>query len=138
MKKFIWTFGVLIFFAIGFAASDKSSEGMSESYDTNESEVVEDEESFEAFSNEQDVRNYLCTHRFSSRDGYTLSFSNFANEVSVNGQQLASYVEIGSISSYGALIRTHGPYGNTTFKLSISGSDGVLQDINDGETYYSR
>lgn len=91
-----------------------------------------------SFSNETDVRTYLCRNRFSSRDGYTLSFSNLANEVSLNGRPLSSNVEIRSVSSYGAVIRTQGPYGNTTFRLSVSGSDGVIEDLNDGEAYYSR
>ncbi len=91
-----------------------------------------------SFSDERDVRTYLCSHRFSSSDGYTLSFSNYANEVSLNGQPLSSNVEIRSVSSNGAVIRTQGPYGNTTFRLSVSGSDGVIQDSNDGEAYYSR
>lgn len=90
------------------------------------------------FSDEQDVRAYLCSHRFSSSDGYTLSFSNNANEVSINGQPLSSNVSIRSVSSYSAVIRTQGPYGNTTFRLSISGSDGTIEDTNDGEMYYSR
>ena len=90
------------------------------------------------FSDESDVRMFLCNHRFSSSDGYTLSFSNFANEVSLNGQPLSSNVEIRSVSSNSAVIRTQGPYGNTTFRLSVSGSDGIIEDTNDGETYYSR
>lgn len=115
--------------------------------DSDEGEVYEYEQSsggssYEqtsvSFSSEIDVRIYLCSHRFSSRDGYTLSFSSEANEVSLNGQPLSSNVEIRSITSNGAVIRTQGPYGNTTFRLSVSGSDGVIQDTNDGEMYYSK
>lgn len=91
-----------------------------------------------SFSNEQDVRMYLCSHRFASNDGYTLSFSNNANEVSLNGQQLSSYVEIRSVSSSSAVVRAQGPYGNTTFRLSVSGSGGVIEDTNDGGMYYSK
>lgn len=91
-----------------------------------------------SFSSEIDVRIYLCSHRFSSSDGYSLSFSSEANEVSLNGQPLSSNVEIRSITSNSAVIRTQGPYGNTTFRLSVSGSDGVIQDTNDGEMYYSK
>jgi len=94
--------------------------------------------SIASFSDEQDVRTYLCSHRFSSSDGYTLSFSNNADEVSINGQPLSSNVSIRSVSSNSAVIRTQGPYGNTTFRLSISGSDGAIEDTNDGEMYYSR
>ena len=106
--------------------------------DSDEGETYEYEQSSVSFSSEIDVRIYLCSHRFSSSDGYTLSFSSEANEVSLNGQPLSSNVEIRSITSNSAVIRTQGPYGNTTFRLSVSGSDGVIQDTNDGEMYYSK
>lgn len=88
------------------------------------------------FNSEQDVRTYLCTHRFSSNDGYTLSFSNNANEISVNGKLLTSNVDISLASMSSAIIRTHGPYGNTTFRLATIGSDCILKD-SDGEVYFS-
>lgn len=91
-----------------------------------------------SFSDEQDVRTYLCSHSFSSNDGYSMTFSNNANYISLNGQQLTSSVRIQLVSRQSAVLRTQSPYGNAilTFNLTVSGSDGVLRDI-DGETYYS-
>ena len=102
---------------------------------SSDTETVNDEKTV-LFNNEQDVRTYLCTHRFSSNDGYTISFSNNANEISVNGKLLTSYVKVSLASMSSAVLRTHGPYGNTTFRLAIIGSDGVLKD-SDGEVYFT-
>ena len=126
-----------LFFLATCNGCDDSNGGDGYEYEQSSGESSYEQTSV-SFSDERDVRTYLCSHRFSSSDGYTLSFSNYANEVSLNGQPLSSNVEIRSVSSYGAVIRTQGPYGNTTFRLSVSGSDGVIQDTNDGETYYSR
>lgn len=141
MKAEHWAYigiGVTIFFFLGTCDGCEDSEG-GEVYEYEQSSGGSTyEQTSVSFSDERDVRTYLCSHRFSSSDGYTLSFSNFANEVSLNGQPLSANIEIRSVSRNGAVIRTQGPYGNTTFRLSISGSDGVIQDTNDGELYYSR
>ena len=148
MRKYLFSLLTIAIFAIGFAASDspdgtlfdalgesvQSNTNNDESTDYEQSE--DSESSYVSFGNEQDVRTYLCIHRFTSSDDYTISFSNNANEVSVNGRPLSSAVDIYVSSSSSATIRTHGPYGNTTFRLSVSGDDGVLVDA-DGETYYS-
>ena len=112
--------------------------GDERTYEYEQSSGSSYEESNISFSSEQDVRTYLCTHRFSSSDGYTLSFSNNGNEVSLNGKPLSSYVQIRSVSSSSAILRTQGPYGNTTFRLSVSGSEGEIEDTNDGTCYYSK
>ena len=91
-----------------------------------------------SFSDEQDVRMFLQNHRFSSNDGYTLSFGSYANEVSLNGQVVYTSIAIRSISSSSAVIRLQGPYSNTTIRLSVSGSGGVIEDTNDGTCYYSK
>ena len=117
--------------------SDNSDGYSSDSYEQSASGVDSERYRYVSFNNEQDVRTYLCTHRFSSSDGYTISFSNNANELSLNGKLLTSYVEVSLSSSSSAVLRTHGPYGNTTFRLSVSGSDGVIRD-SDGESYYSK
>lgn len=104
---------------------EKSSS--SDSYEQTSSSV--------SFSTEQDVRTFLCTNRFSSSDGFKISFSNNANELSLNGKPITSYVEIRLCGQSYAILRTHGPYGNTTFLLSISGSEGFLVDKNDGTIY---
>ena len=88
-----------------------------------------------SFSTEQDVRTFLCTNKFSSSDGLKISFSNNANELSINGKPITSYVEISLQGPSNAILRTHGPYGNTTFLLSVSGSEGYLLDKNDGTIY---
>jgi hypothetical protein len=111
--------------------------GDEESYEYEQPSNSSYEDSDISFSNEQDVRMYLSSHRFASQDGYTLSFSGYANQVSLNGQPLSSNVEIRSVSRSSAIIRAQGPYGNTTFRLSVSGSEGVIEDTNDGTYYYS-
>lgn len=143
MKAEHWAYiGIGITCLFFLATCDGCDEtGDEESYEYEEYEQPSNssyKESYISFSDEQDVRTYLCSHRFSSNDGYTLSFSNNANEVSLNGQPLSSYVQIRSVSSSSAIIRSQGPYGNTTFRLSVSGSDGVIEDTNDGTCYYSK
>ena len=130
-----WGFALLvILFCVHYCGSCNDSDTESNDYEQSN----ETYESSIRFESEQDVRTYLCTHRFTSSDGYTLSFSSNANEVSLNGRVLSSTTDVNASSSNSATIRTHGPYGNTTFKLSISGNDGVLKDTNDGESYYSK
>ena len=126
-----------LFFALCFFVYSPSESGSFDFAGSQSYEVSNDSHSI-SFSSEQDVRTYLCSHRFSSRDGYTLSFSSNAYEVSLNGRVLTSTTDVYVTSSNSASIRTHGPYGNTTFKLSVSGGDGVIRDTNDGESYYSR
>ena len=85
------------------------------------------------FDSEQDVRQYLMSHRFSSGDGYTLSFSRNGYEAYLNGTLLSQNVQIITYSSSSATLRTHGPYGNTTLYLS----SGVIKD-QDGTYYYAK
>ncbi len=130
----VWGIVLLVIFGIRYCGSSNDS-------DTESNDYEQSNESYESsvrFESEQDVRTYLCTHRFTSSDGYTLSFSSNANEVSLNGRVLSSTTDVNASSSNSATIRTHGPYGNTTFYLSVSGNDGVLRDTNDGESYYSK
>lgn len=130
----VWGFVLLVILGIRYCGSCNDSDTESNDYEQSN----ETYESSIRFESEQDVRTYLCNHRFTSSDGYTLSFSSNANEVSLNGRVLSSTTDVNASSSNSATIRTHGPYGNTTFKLSISGNDGVLKDTNDGESYYSK
>ena len=135
MKKWkVWAIALFVIFGFSYCGSRNDSDTESNDYEQSN----ETYESSVRFESEQDVRTYLSTHRFTSNDGYTLSFSSNANEVSLNGRVLSSTTDVYASSSNSATIRTHGPYGNTTFKLSISGNDGVLKDTNDGESYYSR
>lgn len=130
----VWAIALLVVFGFSYCGTRNDSNSESNDYEQSN----ETYESSVRFESEQDVRTYLCTHRFTSSDGYTLSFSSNANEVSLNGRVLSSTTDINASSSNSATIRTHGPYGNTTFNLSVSGNDGVLRDTNDGESYYSR
>lgn len=130
----VWAIALLVVFGFSYCGTRNDSNSESNDYEQSN----ETYESSVRFESEQDVRTYLCTHRFTSSDGYTLSFSSNANEVSLNGRVLSSTTDINASSSNSATIRTHGPYGNTTFYLSVSGNDGVLRDTNDGESYYSR
>ena len=136
----VWAFVIFLFLLVkgcgGCNGCDSSDDSSAERYEQSSNDSYKQPET--SFSNEQDVRMYLCSHRFTSSDGFTLSFSNNANEVSLNGQPLTSYVDIRSVSSSSAVIRTQGPYGNTTFRLSVSDSDGVIEDTNDGGMYYSK
>lgn len=108
--------------------------------DTESNDYEQSNETYESsvsFSGEQDVRTYLDNHRFASCDGYTLSFSNNAYEMSVNGRVLSSYSDVNITSTNSATIHTHGPF-NTTFKLTVSGGDGVIRDSKSGDLYYSK
>lgn len=130
----VWAIVLLVVFGFSYCGTRNDSNSESNDYEQSN----ETYESSVRFENEQDVRTYLCTHRFTSSDGYTLSFSSNANEVSLNGRVLSSTTDVNASSSNSATIRTHGPYGNTTFRLTVSGNDGVISDTNDGESYYSR
>lgn len=130
----VWGFVLLVILGIRYCGSCNDSDTESNDYEQSN----ETYESSIRFESEQDVRTYLCNHRFTSSDGYTLSFSSNAYEVSLNGRVLSSSTDVYVSSSNSASIRTHGPYGNTTFRLTISGNDGVLKDTNDGESYYSK
>ncbi len=141
MKKDYWAYlGVVIGCCLFLATCDGCEGEGDETYEES-SGYYEQPQSSEyemGFSNEQSVRNYLCNHRFSSSDGTRLSFSDNANAVYVNGTQLTSTTDVSLVNEGRALIRTHGPYGNTTFILTISSSgDGLIQDRNDGETYFA-
>jgi len=114
--------------------SDSYSHEQSSSSDSYE-QTSSSSSSSVSFSTEQDVRTFLCTNKFSSSDGLKISFSNNANELSINGKPITSYVEISLQGPSNAILRTHGPYGNTTFLLSVSGSEGYLLDKNDGTIY---
>lgn len=140
MKAEHWAYIGIGITCLFFLATCDGCEDVSdnEMYEYEQSSGDSYEQSYLSFSDEQDVRSYLCSHRFSSNDGYTLRFSNNANEISMNGKPLSSYVEIRSVSSSSATIRSQGPYGNTTFHLTISGSECVLEDTNDGTCYYSK
>ena len=127
-----------IFMGLIFLFHSQSSEGGVFGGTDEPSYNVSDNEASISFNTEQDVRTYLCNHRFKSSDGYTLSFSRNAYEVSINGRVLTSTTDVYVSSTTSASIRTHGPYGKTTFRLSVSGGDGVITDSNDGESYYSR
>ena len=105
----------------------------SDSYDYEQSV---DDSSYSGFSSETDVRTYLCSHRFISRDGLKLIFRSNAYSAYINGTQITSTTDISLINEGRALIRTHGPYGNTTLVLTISSSgDGIIQDNNSGDVY---
>lgn len=114
---------------------DKSDSYSHEQSSSSDSYEQTSSSSSVSFSTEQDVRTFLCTNSFSSSDGFKISFSNNANEISINGKPITSYVEISLQGPSNAILRTHGPYGNTTFLLSISGSEGFLVDKNDGTIY---
>lgn len=141
----VWAFVIVLYLVIrgcggcNGCGSDSNDDNSSEIYEqssgNSDSERMYGNNSV-SFNSEQDVRTYLCTHRFTSSDGYTISFRSNANELSVNGKLLTSYIEISLSSSSSVILRTHGPYGNTTFRLSVSGSDSVIRD-SDGESYYS-
>ena len=88
------------------------------------------------FSNELNVRSYLCSHRFSSSDGYTLSFYNMAYEMQVNGIIIYTYLDIIYITSFFVVMKARGPYGDGTLKLYVLGSNSVIEDISD--KYYSQ
>lgn len=140
-KSYVVILGLLLLVKMcgGCNGCDSSDDNSSDRYEQSSGSDSESSygNRYVSFNNEQDVRTYLCTHRFASSDGYTISFSNNANDLSLNGKLLTSYVEISLSSSSSAVLRTHGPYGNTTFILSVSGSDGVIRD-SDGESYYSK
>lgn len=133
---------LLVVFGVRYCGSFNDSDSGSVEYEQSAEYEQSSEKSYEessvSFSSEQDVRTYLCTHSFTSSDGYTLTFSSNAYEVSLNGRILSSATDVYMSSSNTATIRTHGPYGNTTFRLSVSGGDGVIRDSNDGESYYSK
>ena len=133
---------LLVVFGVRYCGSFNDSDSGSAEYKQSAEYEQSSEKSHEgssiSFSNEQDVRTYLCTRSFTSSDGYTLTFSSNAYEVSLNGRILSSATDVYMSSSNTATIRTHGPYGNTTFRLTVSGRDGVIRDSNDGESYYSR
>lgn len=133
----MWAIVVCLFFMFKMCGGVFEETGDEETYEYEQSSNSSNDDSDIIFSSEQDVRMYLSSHSFSSQDGYTLSFSGYANQVSLNGQPLSSNVEIRSVNRSSAVIRTQGPYGNTTFRLSVSGSDGVIEDTNDGTYYYS-
>lgn len=127
---------LVILFCVHYCGSCNDDDSESAKYEQSDEKLYE--ESSLSFSGEQDVRTYLCNHRFTSGDGYTLTFSSNAYEISLNGRVLTSTTDVYVSSSKSASIRTHGPYGNTTFILTFSGNDGVLKDTNDGELYYSK
>ena len=107
----------------------------SDTYDYEYEQSVDDD-SISGFSSENDVRTYLCSHSFISDDGSKLSFSSNAYSAYLNGTQITSTTDISLINEGRALIRTHGPYGNTTLVLTISSSgDGIIQDNNSGDVY---
>ena len=90
-----------------------------------------------SFRSEWEVRDYLCGHRFTSNDGRTMQFNSNANEVSFNGTTLVSYVDVRLLSSHEALFVTHGVVGELTYRLTVSGSDGVIED-EAGDLFYAR
>lgn len=106
------------------------------SADKNDYEQSVDDSSYSGFSSETDVRTYLCRHSFISRDGLKLIFRSNAYSAYINGTQITSTTDISLINEGRALIRTQGPYGNTTLVLTISSSgDGIIQDNNSGDVY---
>lgn len=139
MKK--WIYGIvavcLLVYMCGGSNDDDTDNSTTEQYESSSNGDV-DEQMSVSFSNEQDIRNYLCCHQFVSNDGYTMRFGSNANEISINGTLLTSNIRIGLVSSTSAVIRTQGPYGNTTFELSVSGTDGVITDTKDGSSFYAR
>lgn len=140
MKADYWAYIGIGFVCLYFLATCDGCDDKIDSETYDNVEVISDgyQQSSLMFSNEQDVRIYLCSCRFVSNDGTKLSFSNNANSVFMNGTQLASSVDV-LVQSYDcALVRTHGPYGNTTLQISISGGEGVIVDGNSGDTYYSK
>ena len=130
-------FAAILFFSVLFVFYSPNTEN--ESYKIDEEHFYEtsNNEPSVVFISEMDVRTYLDNHRFASSDGYTLSFSNNAYEMSVNGRVLSSYSDVNITSTNSATIHTHGPF-NTTFKLTVSGGDGVIKDSNSGDLYYSK
>lgn len=129
---------IIACFALYYCMSGNNDEDAAEENDSEEVQVSgSSSERAALFASEQEVRTYLCSHRFSSEDGYTLTFSSNANEVQLNGRTLTSSATITLTSSSSAHIRTSGPYGNTTFRLATIGADAVIKDSNDGTLYYS-
>lgn len=87
------------------------------------------------FDTEQQVRSYLSSHKFTSDDGYTISFQNNANELYLNGRCMTSLISIPRYSEQGALLKGSGPYGTSTFMLTVKDGARGLVDMND-ETVY--
>lgn len=127
----------LVFFSP--SESDSSSSHLID----DDTEIVEDSESANSvpeseirFSNDINVITYLTSREFRDSKGNTLRFSGGNCEVEMNYVSISPYTEILSITSNSATLRMHGPYGNATLRLYISGSKGVIQD-RDGSEYYS-
>lgn len=85
------------------------------------------------FTREGDVWQYLISHRFTSQDGRTISFSYRSSVLYSNGKAIPQSAEMQTFSSTSATIRTRNPYGKTTLYLS----NGFLKD-SDGTCYYAK
>lgn len=88
-----------------------------------------------SFSFESNVRDYLNSHRFSSNDGYTITFVGGMNEMYVNGQIFSGYTEIVSFSRNSATLRANGP--STKITMYLDAANGVLTERSDGTKYYA-
>ena len=142
MKTEHWRiFGIgltcLIFLAI-CSGNDDVDEIENDEYSEYEpiSEISYGQPVVASFSFESNVRDYLGSHRFTSNDGYTITFLGGMSEMSINGYLISGYVEIVSFSKTSAILRANGPTARMTFYLDAV--NGVLTDKNDGIRYYAK
>jgi hypothetical protein len=129
---------LILLMACGGCGGDNESESSDYDQSQESNQYQANMTSSNQFSGEQDVRTYLCTHRFYSNDGTSMSFRSNGNSLFMNGTQLTSTIEVRVTSASSALIRTHGPYGETTLTLSISSGRGIVQDHQSGDSYISQ
>ena len=89
-----------------------------------------------SFSFESNVRDYLSSHRFTSYDGYTITFLGGMSEMYVNGQIFSGYTEIVNFSRNSAVLRANGP--TTRITLYLDAANGVLTERSNGTKYYAK
>ena len=88
------------------------------------------------FRRDQDVYEYLSSHKFSS-DGLTISFRNGGTVMYSNGNQLSNAIMVSNFNSREAILTYTTPYSPGTKMIRVDNRAGTLTD-GSGEVYYTR
>ena len=73
--------------------------------------------SYKPFTNEWDVRSFLTSNTFVSKDGDRINFREQGNQLYYNGTCMSSIIKIGAIKKNSAVFIYKGPYGTAGFSI---------------------
>ena len=88
------------------------------------------------FHSEEEIRSYLCAHRFKSDEGEIIRFADQANEIDFQDMPVAVSTLIAEFNDTTALIKGSGNLGESTIRITIKPTGNVLEDVNDGVLYW--